>query len=368
MNIEILIFFYMGVCVSMILFNCAVIILNILRRKQKSKRDERLETAVKRQMERLKQGLEPEEEHGVQMKKNLEKLSGLELFEDSMDFWMKEDEALCRRYLESLAPCFRELAPHYFRKGVMEATCFTHLLRKYGVVGPKDREFWTEELMKLLQTSSVCCRENALHILYNMGYAEDTVNALLLMDRHHIFHHEKLIHDGLLEFKGDKQALLEKIWSVFDRFSPDMQVALLSYMRLSASRCCQQVFEIMIRPHQNDEVYFACLRYFGKFYYEPVYPILIDLVSDWDGRRWEFASIAASVLGNYPSERTIDVLVQALYSSNWYIRNNAAEALERLGMTYTRLAEVFEGNDRYAREILQYWLDYREVKEGGSRE
>ncbi len=363
MKIEVLMYFYMGVCAAMILFNCAVLLVNVLRKKRINRRDRRLEPEIKVQLERLERGEEPEEEHLAQMNKIFGKLEHLRSFEESMDTLREEKPELCRQYLKALCPCFIKAAPDYFSKDIMEVTYFAWLIRKCEVAEQGTRDFWIKEMRKLLQMPNVYCRENALHIMYRMGNGKDIMDALLLLDERQAFHHSKLIHDGLLKFKGNKEELLKEIWLVFHQFSANMQVTLISYMRLASMDCCEQIFEVMMRPRQDDEVYFACMRYFGKFYYEPVYPVLLNALSDRAGQRWEKAAIAATVLRNYRSERTVDVLEQALHSSNWYIRNNAAETLESFGLTYADMAEVFEGNDRYAREILQYWMDCRSIKE-----
>lgn len=364
MNIERLMFFYMGVCASMILFNCAVLVINVLRKKQINRSDSRLESKIRAQLERLETGEGLEEGHREQINKILKKSANLGQFEDSMDALIKEKPGLCQHYIKALGPCFVSGAADYFRRDTIEATCFAWLIRKYEAAGEENRDFWTGEMRALLQRPGIYCRENALNILYGMGNAADVVGALLLLDERHVFHHSKLIHDGLLKFGGDKNDLLKEIWDVFDRFSAAMQVTLISYMRMASAECCEQVFEVMMRRSQDNEVYFACMRYFGKIYYEPAYPVLLDALSKPADERWEKAAIAAAALRNYPSERSVDVLVQALHSLNWYIRNNVAETLESFGLTYADMADVFEGNDRYAREILQYRMDFRSVKQG----
>ena len=51
------------------------------------------------------------------------------------------------------------------------------------------------------------------------------------------------------------------------------------------------------------------------------------------------------------------MLKKDLGSANWYIRFNAAKSLETFHLTYLELSDVMDGNDRYAREILQYRMD-----------
>ena len=54
--------------------------------------------------------------------------------------------------------------------------------------------------------------------------------------------------------------------------------------------------------------------------------------------------------------------MENLSSSNWHIRQNSAISLEKLGYTYQDLISVFDGDDRYAREIMRYRLDKRNAE------
>ena len=84
---------------------------------------------------------------------------------------------------------------------------------------------------------------------------------------------------------------------------------------------------------------------------------------DTKEQRWEYAAIASSALVLYPSQQSIELLKRNLNNSNWYIRFNASQSLEQFGLSYTDLIDVFDSNDRYAREILQYRLDQRNAKQ-----
>ena len=48
------------------------------------------------------------------------------------------------------------------------------------------------------------------------------------------------------------------------------------------------------------------------------------------------------------------------------MRVNAAQSLEQLEVTYLELQDIFDGSDRYAREMLQYRFDQRELEKGGA--
>ena len=61
--------------------------------------------------------------------------------------------------------------------------------------------------------------------------------------------------------------------------------------------------------------------------------------------------------------QTEEFLKDLLCDRNWYVRYNAADSLERLGVKYEEMIDVFEGGDRYASEMLRYRFDRKKLKE-----
>ncbi|MGN1231727.1 MAG: hypothetical protein ACI4TP_07485, partial [Anaerotignum sp.] len=48
---------------------------------------------------------------------------------------------------------------------------------------------------------------------------------------------------------------------------------------------------------------------------------------------------------------------------NWYVRYNAAVSLEAMNLSYVDMADILAGEDRYAREMLEYRMEERAQKE-----
>ena len=74
-------------------------------------------------------------------------------------------------------------------------------------------------------------------------------------------------------------------------------------------------------------------------------------------------AVRATALAAYPGEDATDALVGAIYSSNWYVRSNAAASLTARGLEYDDLVSVVGGSDRYVREMLLYQLEFKRGKE-----
>lgn len=362
MHIEVMIYVYMAVCTAMILFNCAMVVVNGRQKRHKDRPDRQLSRRISQQLDRLEAGNGVEEAHIRWIAAKLRHTENMRAFDANMELMQKAGAAGIQPYLEALRPVFLSLADCYCEGEPLKASYFAYVVRKYHMARRGSFDSLTEHMMRLLHSPSVYARENAIHIIYDLGDPDCAIRALHMLDNCRIFHHPKLIHDGLLEFRGDRNELLSALWKEFGQFSAEMQTALVNYMRLSGGGCDEQVFNLMTRAGQDDEVYFACMRYFGRFTYAPAYPVLLENLRGGEGRRWEFAAVAAAVLRNYPGQQTAEQLKAALHSSAWSVRANAAESLEALGIGYAELAAVFEGNDRYAREILQYRMDFRRAK------
>jgi HEAT repeat protein len=140
-----------------------------------------------------------------------------------------------------------------------------------------------------------------------------------------------------------------------------MQVNLLNYLRFADGGWCAELLKVLEDESTNDEVRFCCIRYFGKYHYDPAYGLLADFAEHADSRRIEYAVVSLMALRNYPCERTVQILSRHIHHPNWYIRYNATESMEMLGIEYQDLVDIFDGQDRYAREMLQYQFDQRYI-------
>ena len=67
---------------------------------------------------------------------------------------------------------------------------------------------------------------------------------------------------------------------------------------------------------------------------------------------WEIRAIAAKALGSYDDLSVIDKLIGALSDKEWFVRYNAARSLLTLDKRLKYLSKVFEGEDKFAKDIL----------------
>ena len=145
-------------------------------------------------------------------------------------------------------------------------------------------------------------------------------------------------------------------------YSLNMQLSILDYIRFTSENFKEEMYGLFSDKYDS-EIHYCAIRYFGRYYYEPAYEKLMYFAENENSLHWEYTAITCSSLATYPGERTVEMLKKKLSSRNWYVRYNAAQALDMLGMEYADLIDVVQGEDRYASEIMRYHFDRKKLNE-----
>ena len=356
MRVEVMLYIYLFVCAAMIVFN---IVTAILLRKSES-RTEKVSRGLR---ERVMSGLETmdlysgiDKQHKRFLCRKLRRVGNMIAFDKMLEAEYINDPAKIQRYLLSLDDVFIYLMSYYAGQGPIEAAYFPYIIKKYRVIDGHSIPGIEDALLKLLTEPGIYCRENALQALYTTGDADCVLKALKIIDRSDMFFHRKLLSDGLLNFSGSSSVLGAKIVEKFFGFSTEMQIALLNYLRFSGDEYQAFALSLLNNEELDDEIRYVSIRYLGKYPLEQAYEPLCRLAVEKHKQKWEYVAIASTVLAAYPCDKTVEILKSNLSSRNWYIRLNSAVSLKKLGITYSEMSDIIDGNDRYASEIITYCL------------
>lgn len=363
MNVENMIYAYLAICFAMIVFNTVCIFVFRRREKRITKRSQHLEERVERQIEQMVDGGEPDEGHKNYLARHLRKAGNLLAFDETLDRLGQQKPEAVDAYLDAIYPVFVQLMMEYNRKDEVLVAFYLHILEKHHVLYGKPVGLIHEVVQTLIHSPGIYCRGNALQAVLSGGNADSVVTALAALDEGGHYYNSKIISDSLLTFPGDASSLDRRLWERLDRFSLPMQVAILNYFRFRSDEHRERMLALLTDETRDDEVRFSAIRYFGKYADPRVHPLLMNFADPALAARWEYTAVACAALGIYPGKHTVDLLKTNLHSSNWYIRFNAAQSLETIGFDYVDMADIFEGSDRFAREMLQYRMDKRREKQ-----
>ncbi len=363
MGIEVLIISYGVVCASMIVFNCVCLILFKNSERRLHRKSGSLNQKVAVQMRRIAEGSPVEQQHCSYLSRKLSRVGNLMAFDEAMTQWLQTGPQTAQQYLYELRTVFLHLSVVYLKKETVQSAYFAYLLSKYKISRYCSFDSIIDILTEYLKKESLYCRQNAMRALYSFGNEQSVVDAIRVLERENVFFHSKILSDGLLQFEGDHSKLIRLFWQSLDSFTVETQVSILNYIRFKSGDWCGQMFEILMDPNRSCELHFAAIRYFGRYPYQPAYRVLLDNTASTDPLRWNYAAVSASSLAAYPGEQTVHTLKGALKNANWYVRYNAAQSLEALGLHYDDLLDVINGNDRYAREMILYHFSRRQLSE-----
>ncbi|MBQ8498132.1 MAG: hypothetical protein IJ489_11860 [Clostridia bacterium] len=387
--IETLIMIYIAICASMIVFDCIfMLIMNIRAGKGKGK-VKKIRESLADQLETISEKKELPEKYLGKLMKNLKHPVRLHRFDDALTILTQsiedgrfalphapkgeddvplplpkeEGKRYLAKYLRIIAPSLIAIAKDYRGQDAIVHTYYVLFLRKHGLLQYANTSEIAAHLKDFLEEGDIHVCEHVLQAIYTIGDPVLTADALKIADNRDIFIHPKIISDGLLAYKGDQYALQTLLLDKLSEFSVDMQVNILNYLRFASGKHCLRILDLLLGEDTDDEVKFSCIRYFGKYQYGKAYFVLADFAKNDKGLKKEFCLVSLTALRNYPGEDTLALLRENLHSPNWYIRYNAAESLNALGVDYGEFVDIFDGQDRFSREILQFQFDRRYVKD-----
>lgn len=354
-EIENIIYWYLFLCVALLLFHLAYVLFSGLRGYRSQRLTERWAAEIGRQLSLLREGFPVEPAHQRRLRRTLRHVEQLISYAEALSCWRGQEPGLVRDYLFANCPAMQELAFAYQGRESMERAYFAYFISKNQPCAGEEYHPLMGALLSYLENSTVYCRHLVLEALCALGNVQAVEKLLASFNENAFFHHHKLLSDALLSFSGDREALAARLWGHCGQWNVNLMTAVIEFIS-GCSDAYQKPFCALIVSGQAEaELRLAALRYFRRRPYAPMRPILLQLLKS-GGSDVNLAIVAASVLDRYPGQDTVAALKAALSHPNWYVRYNAAGSLVALGQTEASLKDILEGPDRFAREILAYRL------------
>jgi len=356
-GLETVIFAYIALCVCMLVFNILLILYRLLSEYRFLHDFRHLRGAIQTQLDRSRAGGDIEEKQQIYLRKALLQLTNLRVFYSYLSDGLTLKDPVILAYIRKSKPVFEFLAGRYQRENEIKQAYFAYLIRKYELCSGEKSDLLTTVMIGFTSSPSIYCRQNALQAIYSSGSAEAVVAAIRQMQKNKIVHNTKLMADGFLAFAGDHAQLAGILWQGFNGFRLPVQLAVIQYIRAIHLDYSKELFPLLINQRTDKEIKLAVMRFYGRIYYEPAQDVLLQTLTQFTNDEWEYRAVAASVLANYRSEPVIAALKKSLADENWYVRYNASASLVAMNIGYFDLVDVYNGRDRYAREMLEYKVE-----------
>lgn len=362
---EVLLYIYLASCIAVLLFNLFYIVTDRLRGKRFEARGAEFTDVLLDEMRRMHGGAPIEQAHLGWLKRKLVRVEGLRGFEHSMKKAQETaDKETAEEYRKQIRPVFLELAEHYSHRDDIERTYLASIIEQFQIDRGRDEtDSIIEFLKQLVIGRDVYARENALRAIQSIGSLEAVIDVWEKMQDNGIIHSVKLLADGLTRFSGDKTRLAHGLMEKLKRFDVPLALPILQFIRFYSGDFCREMLLIVEDERADKELRLEGIRYFRRYRYEPAKEILIRFIRYQEYLDWEYGAMAALSLSSYPGEDTVACLKDGLRAYNWYVRLNCAEALVAgLEVPQSSLYDIYNGRDRYAREILYYVTEKEKIR------
>lgn len=350
------IYIYLFICVALLFFDMLYILRSGRIEKRKKKRTEQWQREFDCLTGEFQKRADVPEAHVKLLERRLKKTEELEAYYKALfgeNGHMEKD--WMEWYCVSCRGVFAKIAVAYQKKNAMERAFFAYFTSVCGQYGEIENKRMPELLLSFLEDSTVYCREHVLQALYASGNISALEQAFQYISENGWYHHSRLIADGLQHFRGDKEELVRKLWARRKNWEEVIVVGIVQFAS-NVSDAFQEMFcEAFAANDVTMEIKFALMRYFRHYPYIRAKKYLMEVMEN-EHIPDEYLIVASSVLDAYPGEETKVILKKALHHSNWYVRRNAALSLEKLGITKEDQDEIWQSNDRYACEMLEYVL------------
>lgn len=355
MGSEYLLYIYGVICTCMIFFN---IVYNMIMNGRDHKLRENIEKydmLIGSALNEIREGRKLPRSHYRRMERVLSSTLGLMAVEAALGRHVEYGNEAAVEYLKSLGPIFIRLAKKYEKRESLQAAYFAYFIGDEKFKGCLPADELQRILIDYAAKDCFYCRVNAMRALYSFGDAQSIADAVTICDRKDAFFHAKVLQDGLLTYHGDSDALIEILLKRFNSFKEATQVALLNYIRFESDKYSDIMLDILKDESRNKELRLAAIRYLGKYPNEGARELLKKFASDKNTVNWDFTAVSVLALARYEGQDVTDVLIEAMLSTNWHVRNNSSMSLKMRGVSYTDIPDSIR-MDRYTDEMLRYRL------------
>ncbi|MEF9946152.1 MAG: HEAT repeat domain-containing protein [Lachnospiraceae bacterium] len=355
LRVDYLIFVYMILCLCILLFDFYYMVQHRWLENYESKRIEEYTQELLLILNSNIQKLDEKQEK--QLVHRLRNYTNLLVFHEAvLEILSQEQNASkMKNWLWVNRELFLKISGAYVKGDQqIKKALFAYIVWQYQLCGKSENDRFVQLMYQFCMEQSLYCRENALSGLYVSGSAKNVVKAYQLLSRQEVEHSPRLVTDGLLIFSGSHKELAEELWEHWKEFPTAYQVAFINYIRMTSGEFGNRFILLLEKEETDNEVKFAIIRYFRRYYYPEAELILQEMVRNWEEEDWEFASISALALENYRGNASIQALLEGCRSMHWYVRESASESLLKI-VEPNRIPQIIEQEtDPYAKDILTY--------------
>ena len=332
MLINYFIYFHIGVCILLILFEIFWGLYARIRDMKIKQTTKKYETELKKQIDSIKEYASIKKVHIKMLSKELKNVNNLIAFEKACDNLALTEKEHLKIYVKHILHVFVDLAVYYNdKKNDTEKAYLAYILGKYF----KDIEenaipvILIETLYKYMECKSIYCKVNAIETIYLIGSTENIVRAISIINKQESIYNQTLLLNGLRNVRKNKKNLAIHLFKRFEEYNKNIQILVIKF--LSEYKYIDE--DLILEKLENNrtaiDVRCEIMRYFQKNKNEKAKQYLIKQLSKEEIVANDLNIKAIGTLGYYEDTEVRELLKKLKESSDDMIKESAYRSLEK---------------------------------------
>lgn len=323
------IYFYIAVCVLIIVFEISWKRYIIIKDKIIEKRKKIFKKHIIEEMESYESIKHFSRKHFTSIEYKLRKTNNLIAFEKACDEISKERDM--NLYFTRMIDVFENLARFYDKKSDDKKAFFVTVIRKYYINYDKKEKL--EELIKLsysfLKSESIYCKINTMEFIVQIGNTENVIRVLDIINNSKNHFNSVLLADGLKKIKHNREKLAQKMFERFDTYNKYTQIAIIKFLTENPYIDEVSILDKLSKKTLDTDVRCEIMRYFQENKTESAKRYLMKQLNKSEIVANDLNIKAIGTLGYYDDLEVRDLLTNFTKSNDELIKESAYKSLEK---------------------------------------
>ena len=247
-RIYIIVAMFMLACISLMFFNFVIIRYSKSKYILSANKINKWNTILHKQTTTTSNKRIHALKHEKLLLKKLSNPDNLITYSHALQYLKSELPKAYNIYIRMNYSAFKKLADIYSRKPSIERACYADFICNFPQVAGKTYTPLIDTIVSYIDDSHIHCRINIIRALCSIGNVQGIVNALQLINDKILFMHDEILTNELLNFKGDKQALADYLWSKSRCWNNNIMVAVIKFI----TDFSENYIELIANPADTD--------------------------------------------------------------------------------------------------------------------
>lgn len=324
------IYFHIGVCILLIVFEIAWIYYIKIHDIRLENNTEKYKKQILEQIQYIKITGRIRKKHCKMFRRKLKNVNNLKAFEKAYSELLENEDI--NIYRKKMLYTFVKLSIYYrTRKNEMEKAYFAYIIGEFfkNVESEYVLSIFIGTLYEFLECKSIYCKMNSMEAIYSIGTINHIIRGISIINNNMYTYNPVLLANGLKSVEEDKDKLAYELFNRFEEYNKEIQIAIIKFLSEY-----KYIDENMILKKLKDnsiatDVRCEIMRYFQKNKNEEAKQFLMDRLKKEKIVANDLIIKAIGTLGYYEEEEVYHLLEQLKESTDDLIRESAYRSLEK---------------------------------------